>query len=501
MLALDLVICYIHITYIRYIMRHPEWALKHKRKGTELRLINGNYYFYEVKCVWDPGKKKPKKKTGKIIGKITPEGFIESPKRKLEKTTPYIISLQVKEYGASKFILDSMTDSIRSLQNYFIDKWQFIVALAFYRLFHRPHIKNMPFHHQHSFLSEIFANLKITEKRISKFLRELGIMRSEIVKYFKDFISEGDHILIDATPLFTQSENIIISKYGYNNKRVYLPQVNLLFIFSVRNHMPVYYRITPGNVREISAFKLCIEESGARDAVIIADKGFYSEDNVNQMEENELQYIIPLKRNSILIDYSCLKSGDKRCMDGYFKYKKRFIWYSKSTLSSRTVYTYLDEHLKSVEEKDYLTRIETHPEEYHIDKFYEKQHYFGTLSVISNCTTKSAEEIFQFYKSRSSVEQMFDVFKNLLEADRTYMQNEESLEGWNFINTIALQWYYKIYQILLRKKLLSRYSVHDVLLHLSEIRKVKINNKWKIAEIDKKTEKLLDKLNINIPIT
>ena len=28
---------------------HPEWALAHKRKGTELRLLKGKYYLYQVK--------------------------------------------------------------------------------------------------------------------------------------------------------------------------------------------------------------------------------------------------------------------------------------------------------------------------------------------------------------------------------------------------------------------------------------------------------------------
>ena len=89
---------------------------------------------------------------------------------------------------------------------------------------------------------------------------------------------------------------------------------------------------------------------------------------------------------------------------------------------------------------------ETRPEECHIDKFYEKQHHFGTLSVIAIMLLSLQKRFFYFRKSRNSVKQMFDVFKNLLEANRTYMQNEESLEGRNFTNTIALQWYYKIYQ-------------------------------------------------------
>gem|GEM_PF-5017341 len=33
-------------------MNHPDWAIKHKIKGTELRFLSGIYYLYEVtsKC-------------------------------------------------------------------------------------------------------------------------------------------------------------------------------------------------------------------------------------------------------------------------------------------------------------------------------------------------------------------------------------------------------------------------------------------------------------------
>ena len=50
----------------------------------------------------------------------------------------------------------------------------------------------------------------------------------------------------------------------------------------------------------------------------------------------------------------------------------------------------------------------------------------------------------------------------------------------------------------LEKHLLSKYSVNDLLLHLNEIRKVKINDEWKLAEITKKAQKLLEKLDIHI---
>lgn len=33
---------------------HPEWATKHRKPGTELRLINNLYYPYEYKTTYDP---------------------------------------------------------------------------------------------------------------------------------------------------------------------------------------------------------------------------------------------------------------------------------------------------------------------------------------------------------------------------------------------------------------------------------------------------------------
>ena len=42
---------------------HPEWALAYKRKGTELRLLKGKYYLYQVTSKWNPEKKRSIKYT------------------------------------------------------------------------------------------------------------------------------------------------------------------------------------------------------------------------------------------------------------------------------------------------------------------------------------------------------------------------------------------------------------------------------------------------------
>jgi hypothetical protein len=90
--------------------------------------------------------------------------------------------------------------------------------------------------------------------------------------------------------------------------------------------------------------------------------------------------------------------------------------------------------------------------------------------------------------------------KDVVEADMSYMQNEFALEGWMFINYIALHWYYRIYQQLLAKhELNGKFSPKDFISFLTEIKRVKINDKWYTAEITKKTNDLLKKLEL--PIT
>lgn len=54
-------------------MKHPEWVLKHKIPGGEIRCIKGKYYLYGYTTVWSKEKKRPQKKTTKQIGIITEE--------------------------------------------------------------------------------------------------------------------------------------------------------------------------------------------------------------------------------------------------------------------------------------------------------------------------------------------------------------------------------------------------------------------------------------------
>ena len=121
----------------------------------------------------------------------------------------------------------------------------------------------------------------------------------------------------------------------------------------------------------------------------------------------------------------------------------------------------------------------------------------GTISVITNLKV-SGEIIYGMLKPRADIEQSYDTFKNTIHADRTYMRDDHQLQGWMFINFIALMLHYRIYGLLRSKGLLGKYSPQDVIEHLARVFMLKIGDEWKISEIPKKSRILIDSLEIPI---
>ena len=101
-------------------------------------------------------------------------------------------------------------------------------------------------------------------------------------------------------------------------------------------------------------------------------------------------------------------------------------------------------------------------------------------------------------KSRTEIEQSYDTFRNTIHADRSYMRDDYQLQGWMFINFIALMMHYRIYAMLNSKGMQRKYSPGDVLVHLERVNRLKLGDEWKTLEIPKKSRIIIDGLDIPI---
>jgi transposase len=481
----------------------PDWVKKYKTPHTEIRFLHQRYYLYEVTSKYDPTIGRSRKVTGRYLGKITPEGIIK-PKR--QALIDSMQQITVKEYGATYTVLTQCSDIIQLLKAHYIEEWEQITTFAITRLFHQSPLKNVQTHYAQSHLSDALADAQVSPESLSKLLHNIGKIRQPAVDFMKNFI-HGSQVIIDLTHVFSLSEGVISATLGHNGEGQYLPQVNIALLLSLENKTPSFFRLVPGSIRDVSTVVATVKEANLNGALLIGDKGFYSGPNVESLEDKEtnIEYIFPLKRNSTSISYAPIRSGDKKNFDGYFQFDERVIWYREQKPRSkvekergRRLILFLDEGLKAEEEKDFMSHVKAGKA--HVEKYFEHQFCMGTVAVTTNCSF-SAQRVFELLKQRVEVEQVFDTFKNMLNADRSYMRDDLGLQGWMLVNFVALLFYYRIYDLLYRYGALDRYSPKDVILHLSRVFKLKIGDEWRLAEIPKQTNMLTEKLNLKISIT
>lgn len=478
---------------------YPNWIDKHRRPGTEIRKFGTKFYMYEVSSYYDKLKKKGRKKTGKFLGAVTEEeGFLEAKKMKVSRTYSGIAikNITTKEYGLSAFIQAYCQDIIDPLKHYFPEQWEWMLVALYCRLLHTSPLKNMDYYYKKSFLSEQL-NITVSAKAISQLIKDLGSDRKPLTDYMKHIAGSENYILIDATSIVSYSNNLTKVCTGLSKNHNYEPIFNLLYFYSPNNYLPAYYRLFNGSIKDVKMLNTTIKESSFRDSIIIADKGFFSEENLLFLEKENLKYIVPLRRNSLLIDYEKYENLTKS--KKHFLFEKRVIYYDSYKLANgRFIYLFVDEQMMIIEKRDFIMRMQKEIESYTQDEFTRQLPQFGSFSIIAN-NESQAEAMFLNYKSRMGIEVLFDGIKNILGNDYTYMQSDEALEGWMFINHLALLIHHKMYSLLKENKLISKYSIRDFIEYLADVKKVKINNEWYMEPIIAEQKKLLQKMGVTIP--
>ena len=72
------------------------------------------------------------------------------------------------------------------------------------------------------------------------------------------------------------------------------------------------------------------------------------------------------------------------------------------------------------------------------------------------------------------------------------------INGCMLVNFVSMLLYYRIYNLLLSKDMLGKYSPRDVLVHLARVHKLKIGDEWVTSEIPKKARTIIEKLQLPI---
>ncbi len=268
-------------------MEKPAYIINFKKpKNTEIKHINGRWYLYERSNVYDPVLKRSRKKSGKIIGRITEGGLVPSKEKKLKDS---LISHDIVETGAVNFFYKRTTDMRECLQRYFPDIWKQIYIIAMIRAIYDCRFKRMQLHYEDSILSYIYPDVSFSARSITALLDTLGRRRDRIKSYMEEAIKDDERFLLfDGHRLLSASSTMDNAELGYDSKRRYKPQINLVYMFSMGENTgcPVYYKQFIGSTLDVTAFADILKESHSygKDCTVVADKGFASGEGFSLIE-------------------------------------------------------------------------------------------------------------------------------------------------------------------------------------------------------------------------
>lgn len=139
--------------------KYPDWVQKHRTRGTTVKKKGDSYYLYKRTSKRVPGKKYPQP-IDTYIGIITPDGIIESNKKKISMT-----DIEVWEYGFTKAVLDLCPEGWKKPLG---DDWEAVLRIIICEWSERSWLKKEGTKEKNEFRYQFNAQAASLSRRIFK---------------------------------------------------------------------------------------------------------------------------------------------------------------------------------------------------------------------------------------------------------------------------------------------------------------------------------------------
>ncbi len=463
-----------------------EWLERQRKEGKkrlEVKRSNNAYYVYESTTVWDKTIKKRRKRSI-YIGKLDLEkGLIKSSRSVASR----IIPRNVWRYGDA-LLLNKALEPITALsKEYFEGTWEELYAMTAVRMSGYVPLKRIRLRWNKLF-NVMNIEPVLDPAHLSEILRIVGTDRIAQRKLFAALMGK-EHFAYDMTTVTTRSTLMNIAGIGYNRYGDYLPQLNIILLTSVEDNLPSMIRVLPGNIKEVLTLKASLADVDMSKLTLVMDRGFFSEDNIDELIENNVNFIVPARRNSKLYDIA------KRRLTDHFFYRNRLIKYSKKIAGKKVLYLYEDTKMREEEEKTLYNLLDIGKK--NKEDFASAIKKAGRILLVSN-KNSNEKTIFESWKQREEVEQNFDTFKATLHGDILYLQDDESVFGHIFVAFLALYGYCTLQNMLRAAGILDKVSPLDLIEEFSAVYAIGDGNRIVITEIPTKVRELDKILKTNL---
>ena len=291
---------------------------------TNVSVSNG-YVYYNLTTEWVSGKLNPDKKRAdhkkRLIGKavlgngdwkkdrrmIPNDAYFQLfEKDKLPEPPVRADNVSVGVYAVIQKLIDSSGLSPILADVFGEEAAQLILDLAMYMIMqesavfqHFPH-----WGRNHAIFSESVRS----DSYISAFQKE-SVSVSKINQFKKlwaqNSIDDGKlFFCYDSTNVNSQAEGVFLIQKGHAKDDPSLEQVNTDYVIRQRDGLPVTFTTFPGSVVDmaeasemIEFFRKLLDKETSVSITMICDRGYISEDNVLEMDNARIGFLLMLRRN------------------------------------------------------------------------------------------------------------------------------------------------------------------------------------------------------------
>ena len=371
-----------------------------------------------------------------------------------------------------------------------------------------------------------------------------SISKDQIIGFLNDWNEKRDHkqriyISYDSSNKNCQAGDIDLVEFGKPKDDKGKPIFNVSIAFDKTHQIPLLYEEYPGSINDVSQFSYMVDkvnEYGYKNIGFILDRGYFSEDNIQYMEDNGYAFIIMVKGRKKLVaslveenrnTFETVRSCAIRSYRVYGKTVQAKLF--DHDKKNRFIHIFFDPSKQAAEREQLEQKVEKYRVflEKHIGtetKFAKGYHEHFTLKYDKNgilCSVKertdvveqelrlcgyfcivtseemSASQALIQYKGRDISEKLFSADKTFLGSNSMRIHSSKAMSAKIFVEFVALIVRNRIYNLLkqtmLRIEGKQNYlTVPKALRELEKIEMIRRNNgRYRLDHAINKKQKII----------
>jgi len=508
--------------------------------------IKGKTYVYEAFAHWDKDKKHSVQKRiyigtkDEVSGNFIPNNKyyeLYGTKQKTDTEHPIPSIIKTDDYGDVYLLrqIANVTGLSGVLKNVFPSTHKELLACAVFLIATKSAL-----HLCKQWIESVcdFEGLKLSSQRISALLQSLDEnSRMNFYRQWASLRQDKEYLAFDITSISSYSELIDYVEQGYNRDLEDLPQVNLGMLFGENSKLPVFCRLYPGSIRDVSTLTGMIQFMSILKLCrmhYVMDKGFYSEKGIAPLLEQRIKFSIGVPFTTLLAT-----NAVRDCAAGILAPSNAIevngqLLYAVTrtlTLKSRRVYlhVYLDEQRQSAKRSNFMKKLLRLEEGLRsgaiklrgnkIAKKYlscrkskngvhirrkvqaieEDTALYGFFVILTN-DSKDPRYVLDIYRTKDVIEKSFDNLKNDLDLNRLNVHSDAAMEGRVFLGFISLILSSYIRETMRQNNLYKSFTFSSLLAELKKQKMVHFSGgKTMLTELSKTQRTIFEAFHIAPP--